>query len=175
MTEQTSKKAFQQTLQPTTQTVEYEFAGFWRRFAAILLDGLFLMIVSAILVGLFFGGYDYNHQLVNYQAWDIFLNLILPIGYAVIMWKVYGATLGKMGMSCRVVNAKTGEKIGFGRGLLRYIGYFISSFVFGLGFIWAAFDAKKRGWHDLIAGTVVIKLQTEKAHFPNPSASANKD
>jgi uncharacterized RDD family membrane protein YckC len=33
----------------------------------------------------------------------------------------------------------------------------VASIPFDIGFIWVAFDARKRGWHDMIGGTVVIK------------------
>ncbi|MGA7985503.1 MAG: RDD family protein [Burkholderiales bacterium] len=39
---------------------------------------------------------------------------------------------------------------------IRFLGYFVSIVPLGLGFLWIAFDRKKRGWHDLIAGTVVV-------------------
>jgi uncharacterized RDD family membrane protein YckC len=42
--------------------------------------------------------------------------------------------------------------------VLRFIGYFVSSLVFDLGFIWVAFEPRKRGWHDMIAGTVIIHV-----------------
>jgi len=40
---------------------------------------------------------------------------------------------------------------------VRYIGYFVSVIPFGLGFIWIAFDSKKQGFHDKLAGTVVVR------------------
>ena len=49
------------------------------------------------------------------------------------------------------------EGVTVGKGVLRYLGYFVSTFVFMLGFIWVALDSRKRGWHDYIAGTVVVK------------------
>ena len=41
--------------------------------------------------------------------------------------------------------------------IVRYIGYTVNTVVFGIGWIWAAFDKDKQGWHDKLAGTVVIK------------------
>ena len=46
-----------------------------------------------------------------------------------------------------------------GAAILRLIGYWISAIVFYIGYIWIFIDKRKRGWHDLIAGTVVIKAQ----------------
>ncbi|TAL09221.1 MAG: RDD family protein, partial [Chloroflexota bacterium] len=49
------------------------------------------------------------------------------------------------------------RRIGLGRSLLRYLGYLISWWILGIGFIWVAFDRKKQGWHDKIGGTVVVR------------------
>lgn len=67
-----------------------------------------------------------------------------------------GQTPGKMIFGLRVVQV-TGEKMTFGIGFLRWVGYIISSIIFNFGFIWIAFDGKKQGWHDKIAGTVVVR------------------
>jgi uncharacterized RDD family membrane protein YckC len=40
--------------------------------------------------------------------------------------------------------------------IIRYLGYYVSIFALGLGFLWVAWDDKKQGWHDKMAGTVVI-------------------
>ncbi len=45
----------------------------------------------------------------------------------------------------------------FGKTVMRLIGYFVSSIVIWLGFLWILFDANKQGWHDKIAGTYVVK------------------
>jgi uncharacterized RDD family membrane protein YckC len=55
----------------------------------------------------------------------------------------------------QVVSAD-GAPISFGIAFLRAVGYLVSGALFNLGFIWAAFDKRKQGWHDKIAGTVVI-------------------
>ncbi len=41
----------------------------------------------------------------------------------------------------------------------RYLGYFASTIPLCLGFLWIAFDKRKQGWHDKLAGTVVIRAQ----------------
>ena len=57
----------------------------------------------------------------------------------------------------RVVMDKDGGPITVGPAILRLIGYWIDSLVFYLGFIWILIDSRRRGWHDLIAGTVVVQ------------------
>jgi uncharacterized RDD family membrane protein YckC len=69
-----------------------------------------------------------------------------------------GATLGKKAFGLRIIKLD-GSKPGVGTALLRVIiGYFISSLVFYLGFIWIGFDPNKQGWHDKISNTYVIKV-----------------
>jgi uncharacterized RDD family membrane protein YckC len=50
-----------------------------------------------------------------------------------------------------------GSNLDIGQALIRYVGFVISGICLGIGFIWAAFDPNKQGWHDKIAGTYVIK------------------
>ncbi len=61
-----------------------------------------------------------------------------------------------MATKLTIVDAKTGKKPTLIQFVLRYVSYFLSC-IFFLGFIWIAFDKKKQGWHDKIAGTVVVK------------------
>jgi len=55
-----------------------------------------------------------------------------------------------------------------GQAIGRYLAYFVSALVLGLGFIWIAFDTRKQGWHDKLAGTVVVRARkqaTERVSF----------
>jgi uncharacterized RDD family membrane protein YckC len=72
-------------------------------------------------------------------------------------------------LSLRVVDAKTGNNLTVGQSIARYAGYIIAGIPFCLGYIWAAFDSKKQGWHDKIAGTVVVRSKNtdaEVVRFP---------
>jgi uncharacterized RDD family membrane protein YckC len=60
-------------------------------------------------------------------------------------------------LGLRVARESDGSAPGLGRSFLRYIGYFVSGLALGIGFLWVAFDSRKQGWHDKIAGTVVIR------------------
>ena len=61
-----------------------------------------------------------------------------------------------MPLGLRVVDEKTGETISMGKAFLRLIGLVISIAVFYIGVIWILFERRRRGWHDLIAGTIVV-------------------
>ena len=86
---------------------------------------------------------------------DLFV-LVVVVGYFTYFWST-GSTLGMKVFKLRVVDANTGQPIGIGRALLRYIGWIIAGIPCYIGLIWAAFDARKQGWHDKIASTVVIQ------------------
>ena len=75
----------------------------------------------------------------------------------IIFWHYRGATPGKMIMRISVVNAKTLEKLSFTRSIVRFFAYNISALPLCLGFIWIFYDKKGQGFHDKIAGSVVIK------------------
>ena len=84
-------------------------------------------------------------------------------------WQAKQGTPGKLLLSLRVVDATTGGSLGLGQSLLRYVGYIVSAVPFCLGFIWVGFDSKKQGWHDKIAGTVVVRSKQrgmEAVRFP---------
>ena len=73
-------------------------------------------------------------------------------------WIYKGATPGKMVVSARIVDATDrGGPMTKGQAVLRYAGYFVSLLPLGLGYLWVAFDRRKQGWHDKIAGTVVVR------------------
>jgi hypothetical protein len=67
------------------------------------------------------------------------------------------ATPGKMAVSAKIVDAKTLGKPSTRQFINRYVAYCFSFIPLGLGFLWIAFDRQKRGWHDMLAGTLVIK------------------
>ncbi len=84
------------------------------------------------------------------------IQIVLPIAALLLFWKFRSATPGKMAVGAKIVDAKSGKEPSNWQLFIRFLGYFVSIVPFGLGFLWIAFDRKKRGWHDLIAGTVVV-------------------
>jgi len=72
-------------------------------------------------------------------------------------WAWRGGTPGQLLLGIQVRRESDGARIGFGRACLRYLGYLVSIWILYIGFIWVAFDARKQGWHDKIAGTVVVR------------------
>jgi hypothetical protein len=110
-------------------------AGFWLRMLALLID--------AILVG------------VVTQMHHLFLPCLAV--YGAILWKLRGATVGGIIFGLKVVRVD-GRPPEWVTMIVRSLACFFSLIVVGLGFFWIAFDPEKQGWHDKIAGTVVVKL-----------------
>jgi uncharacterized RDD family membrane protein YckC len=120
-------------------------AGFWRRLGAYLLDGIVLAIAYLILWPILGEGLASA------------LYLVLAIAYfGYFEGGASGQTLGKRALGIRVIDFRTGGPIGFGRGVIRYIGKFISGIPLALGFLWMLWDREKQTWHDKIATTVVV-------------------
>ncbi len=76
--------------------------------------------------------------------------------YTTICWHYWSATPGKIICRLKIVDSKTGGKMGDWQSILRVLGYVISAVPFGLGFFWIGLNKKRRGWHDYLAGTLVV-------------------
>ncbi len=122
-----------------------EYAGFWIRFAAYLIDGILLLFANVFLVLAI-------HQFLPRLLFQIAVGALYTIGF----WVAEGATPGKMVMGIRIYTAD-GAPIGLGTAIVRYLGYFASSLSLGIGFLMVAFTPRKRGLHDFIANTMVIR------------------
>ena len=140
-----------------TQTeTEQEYTGFWARVGASLIDTLILMaIITPTMVAIYGWGYFQSTQLSQGSA-HLFMNWVFPIIAIIAFWIYKQATPGKMAIDAKIVDAKTGGKPSVMQYVIRYIGYFISVIPLGLGILWVGWDKKKQGWHDKLAGTVVV-------------------
>lgn len=133
-----------------------QYAGFWVRVVATILDGFILGIPITILVSALFGWEWYTGGATSGQA--DFVNFVLWITVTVAFWVNWdGKTPGKKIMGIKIVTYHGRQEFGYGKALLRYLlGYTVSALLLGLGFLLVAFQKEKRGLHDFIAGTCVI-------------------
>lgn len=131
------------------------YGGFWIRVVAYIIDAILLGILNAIIDAVF----RVNPSDTTSGAYGAALavEIVIGIAYFAGMWTYQGATLGQRIFKLRVVDANTGQPITLGKALLRYLGLVISFIVCFVGVIWVAFDARKQGWADKIAGTLVIQ------------------
>ena len=137
--------------------VELEYVGFWLRVGAAIIDTiLMLIIVAPVLTWIYGPGYWVSDEYFHGTA-DVLLNWVLPAVAVILFWVYRQATPGKMAIGARIVDAKTGGKPSTGQLIGRYFGYFVSTIPLLLGIIWVGIDQRKQGWHDMLAGTVVVR------------------
>lgn len=137
------------------------YAGFWRRFGAVILDYILFNSLLFLLIYAVYGG-EYVAWLVSAggqlsYGWldGVARYLLVPV-VIIAFWLRLRATPGKLLMSCAVVDADTQQRLRPGQAVMRYLGYFVSALPLCLGFLWVVFDRRKQGFHDKIANTVVI-------------------
>ena len=140
-----------------------EYAGFWIRVVASIIDTIWQMIIIGGLGYAIFGD-AFIEAFVAENPFAVDLPLILyqnllPALIVISFWIFFGATPAKMLLGLKIVRASDGGKMGLGRSIVRFLGYIPAMLTLGLGFIWVAFDKRKQGLHDKIAGTVVVKTK----------------
>ena len=144
-----------------TDNNKLEYAGFWFRVWAMIIDGfLIYIIILPILFSIYGSDYLLNNEWFP-QPMDFLLRFVFPFIATILFWKYRQATPGKMVISAKIVDARTGEKPSTGQFVGRYLAYIPSTLILGLGILWVAFDKKKQGWHDKLAGTVVVRNTNE--------------
>jgi uncharacterized RDD family membrane protein YckC len=142
--------------------------GMGRRFAAYVIDFIVIMLLSG-LAGACLGlvsaatAPDRMRELqaneLNYTLFTQCLGFLVVASYYILAWSIEGQTVGQKFLGIKVISTN-GSPVGLGKAIMRYIGYFISSIPLMLGFAWIAFDERRQGWHDKIAGTYVVPKET---------------
>jgi uncharacterized RDD family membrane protein YckC len=156
------------------------FAGHGARLGAYILDTIIVGILMSVLflvvavpllgsslTSIDWGRYEGTYYVSPEEAVElmrpffILLPLVFGVGflgmvYFVVGWARGGQTLGMKMAGIRVVRDRDGGRIGWGAAIVRLVGYWVSGAVMSLGFIWILIDGRRRGWHDLLAGTCVI-------------------
>jgi uncharacterized RDD family membrane protein YckC len=154
----------------THNDTKSEYAGFWLRVAAYIIDYFVLGFVLGMLVlffGLAFGlstamlqdMEDPANQLVVVTLASTLGAISLGISwlyYAILESGKNQGTLGKMALNLKVTDME-GNRISFGRATGRFFGKILSSFIFYIGYIMIGFTEKKQGLHDILAGCLVFR------------------
>lgn len=145
------------------ERTDLEYVGFWPRFGATLIDTFLLMIITGpFLVAIYGPSYWTGNGFSIRGRADFLISWVFPAVATIFFWAIWQATPGKMAISARIVDADTGETPSIGQLIGRYAGYFLSAIPLGLGFVWVAFDARRQGWHDKLAGTVVVRSKDRR-------------
>jgi len=143
-----------------------EYAGFWRRFAAAMIDGAIVSIAGAIIggvvggmIGFYLGSSGSNETEITRSA-GVAGNIIGPVlhwlYFTIMESSARAATFGKSALGICVTDLN-GDRISFGRANARYWSKIISALILLIGYIMAGFTAKKQALHDMIGGTLVVR------------------
>jgi uncharacterized RDD family membrane protein YckC len=158
------KPAYVQRLrQGMTSTTphKFEYAGFWIRFWAYLIDSIILG-AARYAITLPLGLETVFH--VGQPLWNAWfgiaplISIVIGLAYYIYFWTQYGATPGKMVFGLKVVRPD-GSPISNGQAVGRYFGYWLSAIILGIGFMMAGWDKEKRALHDALCDTRVIRTR----------------
>jgi uncharacterized RDD family membrane protein YckC/Tfp pilus assembly major pilin PilA len=123
------------------------YSGFWRRFAAFIIDYIVMIIVFFIAAW----------ALIGVKAGGTLLPLIGGwLYFALMESSAQQATLGKRVLGIKVTSS-SGDRIGFGRATGRYLAKFLSGVTLGFGYLMIVFTSRRQGLHDMIADTLVVE------------------
>lgn len=127
-----------------TKNDSYALADVGTRLVALIIDGFILALITGLL---FWGGREAGG----------FVGFLIGVAYHwFFLTQQNGQTPGKRMMGIRVVR-KDGQPIDAATVIVRYVGYYVNTFILGIGWLWALWDADHQGIHDKLAGTIVVR------------------
>jgi uncharacterized RDD family membrane protein YckC len=149
------------------------YAGFWIRFVAWLIDGIILMVVGSIVQFALLGSLTTIRQPPRGASPEAAFGAMMGmVGLVFLLDAVIGcsyesffvssglcATPGKLALELKVVRPN-GARLGLGRAAGRYFAKRLNLLTAGIGYILAGFDSEKRGLHDMICDTRVVRRQS---------------
>ena len=171
---------------PNDLTLEY--AGFWIRLAAALIDfgiliiGLYILycVISQSFFWIFpdvgriikelhdvARGMPVPGTIIWLMSTVILMFLLCCTVYFVALWATTGQTLGKLSLGIKVIRTDS-SPLDLRFAFIRFLGCLLCTATFGIGFMLIAFDSHKQGWHDKLADTYVVKLPVKVVIY-NPS------
>ncbi len=152
------KPSFIQKIREGVAVGNIQFAGFWIRVAAKLIDGLLLMVINLaigfVMAAVMATSDDPSMVLASTLIASAF-QICVAAGYSCFFLGKYGATIGKMACGLKVITGEH-DAISYLNGFGRYFAEILSSIILCIGYIMVAFDSEKRGLHDRICNTRVV-------------------
>lgn len=145
------------------------YAGFAIRAASHLIDTVLIMLIVYPALYAVYGDELLLRMVAeaespslipaaaDFRLVDFLLRWVLPAVAVVLFWTYRAATPGKMLLGTRIVDARTGGRITARQSVVRYLGYLAATLPLGLGLLWVLRDRRAQGWHDKLAGTVVVR------------------
>lgn len=136
---------------------DLEYTGFWLRVGAAIIDTLLISMIIFPLLWAIYGPVYFTSDRLIQGPLDFLISWVAPAVAVVLFWIARQATPGKMAIGARIVDAKTGGTPTNLQLVVRYLGYYVAMIPLFIGIVWVAFDSRKQGWHDKLAGTVVVR------------------
>lgn len=135
------------------------YGGFWIRLVAYIIDAILISVVLGVVTSIFGVRYMDMDDMSQIDPTVNLLSLAVAwLYFALMESSERGATVGKMAMGLRVVT-NDGKRLSFMNATGRYFAKILSAIIFCIGYIMIAFTDRKRGLHDMIASTLVIKTR----------------
>ncbi len=164
-----------------------EYAGFWLRFVAYLIDGMILGGAIVVICGLLFLVFysvirEMPRHLDPSDRWELWPFIIVVYAveclclsgcwlyYAMMESGPHQATVGKRAMGLIVTDAD-GYPINFGRATGRFFAKALSGMTLAIGYIMADFTPKKQALHDMVANTLVLRYDLKAAEQPQSNTN----
>jgi uncharacterized RDD family membrane protein YckC len=164
---------------PQTKDTVVTYASFGARFVAMIIDYIIIGVLQGVVItpilavmGLGIASQAQGNDLENLsdaEAIGLVGTMMAGIGTTlIVVWSISllyfailessksQASVGKMALGIKVTDVN-GDRLNFGKALLRSVGKVISGMIMYIGYIMAAFTEKKQGLHDMIANTIVVK------------------
>ncbi len=134
------------------------YGGFWIRFCAIVVDTVIISVFTGIInKALGLNVLSNQTDLSPKAIFATLFGLLVGVFYYSVLQGMLQGTIGKKAMGLVLVDEKTLGKISFGQSIGRYMMCWVSALCLGIGYIMVGFSDKKQGWHDRVAGTLVVK------------------
>jgi uncharacterized RDD family membrane protein YckC len=152
---------------PILQAKPVHYAGFWRRFVAMVIDSCIfapLILIVIVMSGMFgiamrpTADFEGLAGVVFSMGVLMFMCLIFAGNWLYYTWMESSrrqATLGKMALGI-IVTDLHGNRISFARANGRFFGKWVSGMILNIGYLMAAFTEKKQALHDILAGCLVV-------------------
>ena len=135
----------------------FQYAGFWVRFAAVVIDTIILGVANTVLqfsLMPLMGGREPRAMLAAVGVLSL-LGMVVHSLYEGLFVARLAATPGKMALGLKVVRPD-GSAVLFGRAYARYFAKILSALTLMIGYLMAATDPERRALHDRICDTRVI-------------------